>query len=269
MKLFEGLALGLLQGLTEFLPVSSSGHLLVLKSLFGYSTIPVLFDIALHLATLASVVVFFRKRIGELFISLFRFLARRHTSVDAVNLKTIVALLIGTAITAVIGLSIEKLLPAGNLKFASVCFFVTACILVLAEWLGRRQQQGHVTTQAPGIRHGIISGIAQGIGVLPGISRSGITISAGIASGLDRNQAGEFSFLLSIPAIFGAFILELKDADTLMDQVAPLVLASGMITAFVSGLLALLFLMGLVRRGKLSWFAVYLVPLAIISFFFL
>ena len=113
------------------------------------------------------------------------------------------------------------------------------------------------------MRDCLITGFAQGLGVFPGISRSGITISAALSAGVPRSVAGELSFLLSIPAILGAFILELKDADTLMAQLEFLPLLVGLLTAFVSGFLALKLLITLVQKGTLAWFALWLVPLGI------
>jgi undecaprenyl-diphosphatase len=118
-------------------------------------------------------------------------------------------------------------------------------------------------------RHGLITGLAQGIGVLPGISRSGITISAGLASGMSREVAGEFSFLLAIPAIVGALLLDIGDIGSLLGTVAPLPLILGALASFLVGVAALRLLLPIVRRGKLVWFAAYLIPLGLIAILFL
>ncbi|MDX9957228.1 MAG: undecaprenyl-diphosphate phosphatase, partial [Spirochaetia bacterium] len=118
-------------------------------------------------------------------------------------------------------------------------------------------------------KQGILVGIAQGLGVFPGISRSGITISAGLAAGLKREEAGEFAFLLVIPAIAGALILKLKDIGELAGTVATLPLLAGSLAAFAAGVLALMLLMPIVRKGKLAWFAVYLVPAGVLGLFLL
>jgi undecaprenyl-diphosphatase len=119
------------------------------------------------------------------------------------------------------------------------------------------------------MKQGVLVGLAQGFGVFPGISRSGITISAGLVSGLKREVAGEFAFLLVIPAIAGALVLKLKDIGELAGTVSPLPLLAGSLAAFVSGVLALMLLMPIVRKGKLAWFAVYLVPAGFIGLFLL
>jgi undecaprenyl-diphosphatase len=262
MTIVEGTALGLLQGIAEFLPISSSGHLAVAKRLFGLGEVPILYDIALHVATLAAVVIVFRKRIAALLVSLGRWIMRSSHGEDAENLRFILAVIVATFFTGIIGLGIEKLHPEENLKVVSIGFIVTAFILVVSERLGvRAASRG--AGRVPGLREGAIVGIAQGIGVLPGVSRSGITISASLAAGVGREKAGEFSFILSIPAILGAFALELKDAGNLASRVELLPLVTGLVVAFASGILAIKLLLGLVRRGKLSWFAIYLVPLGI------
>ncbi|HOX32781.1 MAG TPA: undecaprenyl-diphosphate phosphatase [Spirochaetales bacterium] len=260
MTLFEGAALGLLQGLTEFLPVSSSGHLALAKRLFGLSELPLLFDVSLHLATLAAVLVAFRERICGLAAALGRWLARRSTPEDGGELQFILAILVGTALTGAIGLGLERLGLGENPKLVSAGFLATALLLVLSERIGSGPGR---KGGSPGPREGILVGIAQGIGVLPGVSRSGITISASLAAGVDRGKAGEFSFILSIPAVLGAFLLELKDAGEMMAGLSPAPLALGLLLAFASGLAAIKLFLGLVRRSRLSWFAAYLAPLGI------
>ncbi len=275
MNTLDAALLGLLQGIAEFLPISSSGHLAVAKRLFGLSAVPLLFDIVLHVATLAAVVLFFRKRIAAIVVSLYRWMARKADASDAGNLGLTVAVIAGTLCTGMIGVVLGRLVGEGSLKLISACFIVTAALLIVSEQIVHRRALAKTAEAAAfkkknlGIREGIFVGIAQGIGVLPGLSRSGVTISASLVAGVDREEAGEFSFLLSIPAILGAFILEFKDADTLMTSVDPLALATGCAVAFISGFLALHFLLRLIKRGKLSWFAVYLVPLGILGLLFL
>lgn len=268
MTIIEGATLGLLQGFAEFLPISSSGHLAVAQRLFGLEDLPILFDVLLHVATLAVVVIVFRKRIGELFVSLGRWVARRSGPSDAENLRFIISILVATFFTGVIGVGIEKLHVAQNLRVVSWGFIATAILLVVSERLGARiATKG--SSRTPGLREGALVGIAQGIGVLPGVSRSGITISASLATGIDREKAGEFSFILSIPAVLGALVLELKDAGAMMANVSALPLAVGLAVAFASGLFAIRLFLGLVKRAKLSWFAAYLVPLGIAGLLFL
>lgn len=279
MNYIEAILFGLLQGISEFLPISSSGHLALLKELLDLSEIPLVYDVLLHMATLAAVCIVFRKKLAALIASCFRFVIRKNSEADKDNLNYALAIIIGTFFTAIIGIIIRKFFPELSVKLISAFFLLTAAFLIAGHFLGRwqeRRQERRPACKNPAIkqrpvlvRDGLVTGIAQGLGVFPGISRSGITISAALATGVSRETAGELSFLLSIPAILGAFILELKDADTLMGQMDLLPLALGLLTAFVSGLFALKFLMALIRRGSLALFAIWLIPLGCIGLFLL
>lgn len=279
MHILEALVLGIVQGISEFLPISSSGHLSIFAEFLDLNDVPILFDILLHVATLCSVLIVFRKKIGELLASLFRFITRRRAAPEtpgetrdgsgtssivrtdektAADMRTILALIIATAGTGVIGLLLKD--AAENLGpfFISCLFIVTGALLILSEKIKRKSP-----TESVSPAQAVAIGVAQGIGVLPGLSRSGVTISTALLSGVARSQAGEFSFLLSIPAIIAAFIFELKDADTLAGTVPLASLIAGMAAAFVSGLISLKFLLRLINRGKLAWFACYLIPVGI------
>lgn len=264
MTILQALILGLFQGVSEFLPISSSGHLLVLRELFGLSDVPRLFDVILHLATLLAVLVVFRRRIGGILGALTRRALRRKDvpAEDSENLALVIPALAATTITAVIGLGIEKYLPVRSPRAVSALFLVTAALLLAASRFRGTRGYGRI---GPG--RGALIGLAQGIGVFPGISRSGITISAGLAAGLDRDTAGEFAFLLAVPAIVGALLLELKDLAELGAAVSPAPLAVGFLAAFAAGIAALSLLMPLVRKGRLAWFAAYLIPAGLAGLF--
>ena len=258
MTILESVLLGAIQGIAEFLPISSSGHLALAGYFMKLNNVPILFDICLHVATLAAVCIVFRKQLGKLFCVLGRFIIRKPADDDGPGQKTILALLIATAATGIIGFAIKDVAENLSPFFIACCLVVTGVLLLFS---GRYQPKS--AKAVPGPVQALIIGIAQGIGVLPGISRSGSTIAASLFTGIDRKNAGEFSFLLSIPAILAAFILELKDADTLMGSVTVLPLLIGMITAFVVGYFSLKFLLGVINRGKLGWFALYLIPAGI------
>lgn len=268
MTIVQALLLGALQGIAEFLPVSSSGHLALLRRLFGLEEIPVLFDILLHVSTLLVVIIVFRKQIWRLIRVIPSLFRKSRTEEELSLLKMIGVLLVATALTGVIGVGISRI--EGLDKPVVVCtgFLVTAAVLILSSFIRvpetRLSPAGRVT-----LFSGVITGIAQGIGVLPGVSRSGITISAATLSGTRRETAGEFSFILSIPAILGALLLDLKDADNLFTSVNPLVVLVACLTAAVTGLFALLVLLKLVKKGRLWWFALYLIPLGILGLVFL
>lgn len=264
MSLLQALILGLFQGVAEFLPISSSGHLLVFQGLMGLKDVPALFDVLLHLATLASILIVFRKRVGGIIMSTVRWIIRTSDESDAENLAIIPPAALATVVTAVLGVLINRIDLSGSPKIVAGLLLVTAAILLASAFFkgerGYRQMRW---------THGLLIGLAQGLGVFPGISRSGITISAGSATGLDRETAGEFSFLIAIPAILGAFVLKLKDVGRLSGAIEPLPLAVASLAAFGTGIVALLVLMPIVRKGKLAWFAAYLIPAGLIGLFLL
>lgn len=267
MTAMNALVLGLVQGIAEFLPISSSGHLELFKEYLGLSEVPLLFDVILHLATLLVVLIVFRARIAAMFVALWKFatggfrMTRKTAGADGAaekvdeNLPIILPFLIATAITAIIGVFIEKFVDQGGPVAVSIRLLVTAAILGLTALL----KPGKRNISSIGAGRACLIGVAQGIGVFSGISRSGITISAGLFAGLDRGAAGEFSFLLSIPAILGAFLLTAGDAGAMTAAVSPVQLALAFVTAFISGFAALKLLLWLVRKGRLYWFAPYLV----------
>lgn len=255
MTVLQSILLGAIQGVAEFLPISSSGHLALAAHFFGQTDVPLLFDVLLHVATLMAVLIVFRAPILGLFAVLGRFVLRKPREGDDEGLRMILAVIIGTAVTGAVGFALKDLVENLAPLWISACMVLTGIILLVS---GRYQPKKTVSVPTP--LQGLIVGLAQGIGVIPGISRSGSTIAASLFSGLDRKKAGEFSFLLSIPAILAAFMLELKDADNLAGNVALLPLVIGMATAFAVGFVSLKFLLGLINRGRLGWFAAYLIP---------
>ena len=313
MNEFQGIALGALQGVAEFLPVSSSGHLKLAQKLFGLTDVPLLFDIILHLATLLAVIIFFRKKIWALLCAFGRLVARRKAPVEVRNRdgsytqlteleavereKTwrsyILAIVIATVITGILGLVSSKLLDEDTVPFYFIPagFVITSFLLIVSGIKGRKmakkaqaensQPDPEAELKKPVLSpakiswwQAIVIGLSQGVGTLPGISRSGSTISASVLSGISREDAGEFSFIVSIPAVLGAFLLELvkalksirEGAESLLGQVGILPLVLGFVVAFVVGYLSLFLLMKIIKKGRLEWFAVYLIPLAIYCF---
>lgn len=264
MNHLQAITFGALQGLSEFLPISSSGHLVLLKNLFGLENVPRLFDVLLHGATLLVIFFVFRRRIGELLSVLGRFMLRRSAPGDAPGIRIIGVLLLATVFTGVLGMLIKDLGIEAYPKAVSALFLVTAAVLILT-----RRFDGRSDEELPGVKEAAIIGIAQGIGVLPGISRSGITISAALFAGMNRKEAGEFSFLLAIPAIMGALVLSLKDARELTLMVSPGVLLSGLAAATLVGYISLRLLLRMIRGGRLYLFALYLIPLGLSGLFFL
>lgn len=298
MTILQSVILGLVQGIAEFLPISSSGHLAVTQNLFGLDEVPLLYDILLHVATLLAVVIYFRKKIGRLFCVLGRWIVRRPSvqkedetdflsGTDERGRRTIIAVLVSTFVTGVIGILTSKLIPELSIKITCLGFVVTAFLLIFSSVLEKNNAKRTKTfseekksaMQTHGISwvQALLIGFMQGIGTLPGISRSGSTIAAGQLSKLDRTAAGEYSFIISIPAILGAFVLGLKDylellkegAISEMQSIKIGVTLAGCLVAFVSGYFALFFLMKLIKKGRLEWFAFYLVPLGVLGMIFL
>ena len=240
--------LGLIQGLTEFLPISSSGHLLLAQRIFSMPTDMLMFDIILHLATLCAVVIVFRKKIWQLICHPF--------------CKTNYCLLIATVITCTIVLlfkdQIDKTLTYKILPFT---FMITAIVLFTTSLISPKN-----ATEI-GYKTGIIAGLTQGIAVIPGISRSGSTIAAALLTGTRRQDAAEFAFLMSIPIIIASFLFELISSPTSALSISPIPLSFGFITALISGILAIKFMLKIVKSIKLYWFSLYLVILSIILLF--
>ena len=283
MTVIQGILLGILQGIAEFLPISSSGHLAVVQKLFGLEEVPLLFDIMLHLATLLAVVLYFRKKIWTLLCVFGRLIAR--SAPEAVNEEdllcgtesrgrmTILAVIITTFVTGAIGVFTSKLIPDMPVKVTCAGFIVTAILLVFSSIIERRKSSAvkKSAEKNDGIKwyQAIVIGVMQGFGTLPGISRSGSTIAGSQLCGVNRAAAGEYSFIVSIPAILGAFLLELKDFAEVGSTVGAAPVIAGCAAAFAWGYISLAVLMKIIRKGKLEWFACYLIPAGILGILFL
>lgn len=284
MTAAKALLLGLIQGIAEFLPISSSGHLELFKNILGLTEVPILFDVILHIATLFAVVAVLWKRIAAIFTALWRALWRflfvkktpavkgltqtqkKKDEESRQNLAFVLPIIIATAVTGVIGILIEKVLletfpGLRGTKLVAVNMLITAAILGLTATI----KPGERGPARIGKGRAAFIGFAQGIGVFSGISRSGITISAGLFAGLNRETAGELSFLLSIPAILGAFVLTIKDAGSMMATVSYPQLALAFAAALFSGMASLKILMKIIKSGKIYWFAPYLVLVGILG----
>lgn len=250
----EYIILGVVQGLTEFLPVSSSGHLVLGQELLGASTPDsILFEIAVHLATLLAVFVVFWERIKRL--AAFPFQRAGGPLMMRDEARWWLHVIAGTLVTGVIGIAFKDTLESLFNKplLVAVMLTVTGAILFGTKFAGRGE--GRRLVVAP-LWIGAAIGLAQALAITPGISRSGATIAVALYLGLQRDDAGEFSFLLAIPAILGAALLHAKDLSGINGaEIGPLL--AGFIAAFVVGLIALKVLLRFVRQGKLHVFAWY------------
>lgn len=277
MSVIQSIFLGILQGIAEFLPISSSGHLKVAQELLKLEEVPLLFDIMLHLATLLAVVIFFRKKIWNLIKVLVRWVCKKERT-EAEDLedlisgteqrgrKSIIAIILTTIVTGVIGIFTSKLIPDMPIKVTCVGFICTALLLILSSVIEKKKNKTEDKDfTGVSVKQSLFIGLMQGFGTLPGISRSGSTIAGAQLSGVNRSAAGEYSFIVSIPAILGAFILELKDFAEVGQVVGIIPVIVGCLAAFIAGYFSLAVLMKIIKKGKLEWFAVYLIPLSIIG----
>ncbi len=238
--------LGLVQGLTEFLPISSSGHLVIGQHLLGISKPDLSLEIILHLGTLLAVFVYFRKQIWALIDALINFKDKeKHTS-RLFSFYVIVAMIP----TGIIGLALKETLKANKneLSLVGTALIFTALLLFTSNIIQRKQK----TTKPLNIFRSILIGIGQGIAVIPGLSRSGSTIATALMTGVSKKQAAEFSFILSIPAILAATVLEL-DTSVVLNP-AYLI---GMLCSFIAGMFAIHFLMKLITKGGFHLFGYY------------
>jgi undecaprenyl-diphosphatase len=259
METYQGVILGVVQGLTEFLPVSSSGHLVLGQHLFGITEPALSFDISLHVGTLAAVVLVFFREILAMAGAAVR-LAAAGKGAGALfrqdpDVRLLGLILAGSVPTAVLGLLVKKYAMGlfASVAFAGAMLLVTGTVL----WLTRRAPAEGVGFGGFSYGRAFWIGTAQGLAVLPGISRSGSTISAALFLGMDREAAGRFSFLLSLPAIVGAEILSLKDSLETGGLVLDAATVYGTLAAAVVGYGALIVLLRIVRQGRLYLFAPY------------
>jgi undecaprenyl-diphosphatase len=250
MTFLEAILLGILQGATEFLPVSSSGHLVLAQHMLGdFEQVGVLFDVLLHLGTLVAVAIYFWNDLSGLISSLWRRddLAKQQ--------RFMVCLLIAGSIpTAIIGLTFKDFFIGLFEKPAIVCIMLLVTGTLL--WLAERLRNLDLARKDMNWTDAILVGTVQGCAIIPGISRSGSTIAALLLRGVDGETAARFSFLLALPAVFGAALISVKDLDTVATG-AMLPYLAGTVASMITGLLCIHLLMGVIRRRRLHWFALY------------
>ncbi len=257
MKAADTILLGIVQGLTEFLPVSSSGHLVLFQNLLGFSEPELLLDISMHMGTLLAVCLYFLPDLKKMGTALLKFdLADPHA-------RLLLWVVVGSVPTGIIGVVFKAPLERafGSLTMVGAMLIATGLILassrLLSKDYGNRAKIGPLTALAVGT--------AQGLAIVPGISRSGATITCGLFCRLDRELAARFSFLLSIPAIIGALLTHLDQVSLEKIGLVPLFIGFG--TSTVVGVLALRFLMHIVRKGHLYYFAPYCWALGLLVIF--
>jgi undecaprenyl-diphosphatase len=250
MSVTAAVLLGVLQGLTEFLPVSSSGHLALAQHFFGVDSPGVTFEVLVHFGTALAVIVYFRRRVGAIVVAVLRFVFRRAYNRDDARLG--LHLLVGTVPAGLVGVlfgdAVESAFASPAL--VSVFLLVTGALLWLTRWLAPGVRSGG------GIRDAFIIGVAQAVAVLPGMSRSGWTVSAGLGLGLKPGAAAEFAFLLAVPVILGATAVSLGEAFASGSPPGAAAI-SGTAAAFVSAIPAIFVLLRVVKAGRLYRFSYY------------
>ena len=257
MSLLEAIILGIIQGLTEFLPVSSSGHLELAKAIFGDKMVAhdsLTFTVVLHFATALSTIVIFRKDIWQILKGLFQFKWNEETRF---SLKIIISMIPAV----IIGLLYEKELEAffgGKVLFVGFMLLITAVLLFFAD-------RAKNTNKKVGFGDALIIGLSQAVAMLPGISRSGATISTSVLLGNDRTKAARFSFLMVVPLILGKVGKDMLSGDISFQGENFGILSAGFIAAFISGLFACTWMIALVKRSKLTYFAVYCIIVGLIA----
>lgn len=255
MEWFEAILLGLVQGLTEFLPVSSSGHLTIGKELLGIETSNLKFEVVVHAATVTSTLVVFRKEILNLLSGLFKFKMNPETEyLFKIAVSMIPVFVIGMFFKD----QVEAIFGSG-LLIVGISLLVTASLLMLTNLIKPKERE---------LTYGraFVIGIAQAVAVLPGLSRSGSTISTGMLLGVKKDEIAKFSFLMVLVPVLGEAFLELVSGEFTApsSEISPLALGLGFISAFLSGLFACKVMIALVKRAKLTPFAVYCAVIGVI-----
>ena len=257
MTWFEAIILGLVQGLTEFLPVSSSGHLAIAKALFGIETHDLAFEIIVHAATVLSVIVVFWRDILKLLQGLFKFKMNEET-------RYIILLVISMIPVFIVGVffkdKVEALFGSG-LTVVGCALIVTAILLAISQVYRPRQKEINWW-------RALVIGCAQAVAVIPGLSRSGSTIATGLICGAKRSEITRFSFLMVLVPILGEAFLDVVGGGFAASSVGALPLLLGFVTAFASGLFACKAMLALVRKASLGWFAGYCAIVGILCIIF-
>ncbi|MCL2397855.1 MAG: undecaprenyl-diphosphate phosphatase [Defluviitaleaceae bacterium] len=251
MTLFEAIILGIIQGLTEFLPVSSSGHLALGHMLFGIEDEGLLFYIVTHVATILSVIAVYWKDVWALIKRPFQ--------------KMTYLLIIATIPAAVVGIFFENMVEQAlaSIGFLVVGFIITGVVLMLSDRIRKNSKKTAEITYLDAL----LIGAAQAVAIFPGISRSGSTIAAALARGIAREDAAKFAFLMSIPAVLGGLVLQIihiARGNLLVENISFLSLGAGFVAAALTGYLAVNLILTAIKKAKLSYFAYYVFALAVV-----
>lgn len=261
MEILKAALIGIVQGLTEFLPVSSSGHLVIVQKLTGFNQPPILFDITLHLATALAVITIYYNEILQLILALFKgriIVDKGGYHLSSKRFSYVLILIVALIPAIIIGVLFNDFIENAfnNLLIVAIGLAITTIILFLSKLFENRR--GKIN-----IKSGIAIGIAQAISIIPGISRSGSTIFTGMACNMEKGKAADFSFLLSVPIIIGAFIFKLKDIVSF--DISPVILITGFISSFITGYIAIKLLLNIIKKGRFYLFGIYTAFISILS----
>jgi len=253
MNIIKAIILGIVQGLTEFLPVSSSGHLVLMQKIFGITAPTLFFDTMLHIGTLTAVFAVLWRDIWDILRKI----------IQPLTGFLILATIPAVAAALLFGDVIEHVFESG--KYLGVCFLATTALLIIAELLSKRAVAGNGLKKAENMNwlDALIIGIMQAVAIAPGISRSGATISGALSRRLDRDFAARFSFLMSIPAILGALVLQVKDlvkgsaAEIAGESIGAAAIIAGTVSAAIVGFFAVKLMLKIIREKSLYGFAIY------------
>lgn len=260
MEWFEALILGLLQGLTEFLPVSSSGHLTIGRELLGIeSSGDLVFEVTVHAATVLSTIVVFRKQIWQLLKGFFKFKYNDEADyIYKIAVSMIPVFIVGVFFKDQVEALFSSLLVVG------IALLVTALLLFFSDFASKKTQSENKARNGISYGQAFAVGVGQALAVVPGLSRSGTTISTGLLCGVRRDVMAQFSFLMVLIPILGEAFLDLVSGEMAASSVGTLPLVVGFVAAFLSGLFACKVMIALVRKARLSWFALYCAIVGII-----
>ena len=257
MEIIDAIILGIIQGLTEFLPVSSSGHLEIGKAILGDDSIPeesLLFTVVLHFATALSTIVVFKKDVLDIFEGLFKFEWNEEA-------KFALKIIISMIPAAIVGFFLEDFMEVffdGAILIVGIMLLITAVLLYLAD-------MAKTTNKDVSFKSAFVIGLAQAVAMLPGISRSGATISTSVLLGIDKTKSARFSFLMVVPLIFGKVAKDILGGDLNIENAQMASMGAGFIAAFIAGLFACTWMIQLVKKSKLTYFAIYCLVVGLIA----
>lgn len=260
-QLFLSIVMGIIQGLTEFLPVSSSGHLVLAKEFLDFKTPDNMsYEIFLHLGSLIAVLIYFRKDILKIIASLVNY--DKNDSEKRSSIKLLFFLMISTFVTFILYLPADDFIEKNfhNPLIAAIMLLLTGLIIFISDFI----RKNNIRSSEMGVLRSILIGVGQSFALLPGISRSGTTISVSLFVNIKRKEAARYSFLLSIPAILGAVIFSLDNLTKLTSSEWLFFIAGG-VASFISGFLVIAFLIKMIKKQKLKYFSFYCWTIAIIS----